>query len=64
MASIRSYIQKHCRGRFGDAKLVEAAKILRHSPFATFTCPYPGRLAYIHGLPLIIVGKRHHSMRY
>ena len=34
------------------------------SSFCIHSCPYPGRLAYMHGLPLIIVGKRHHSMRY
>ena len=34
------------------------------SSFRIHACPYPGRLAYIHGLPLIIAGKRHHSMRY
>ena len=45
----------------------KAGRISENTATFTFriqTCPYPGRLAYIHGLPFIIVGKRHHSMRY
>ena len=37
--SIKSYIRKNCRGRWGDTKLVETAKILRHLSCAYIHAP-------------------------
>ena len=54
MRSIRSYLGQQDRSQWGHKKLSERAKIF-DCPLSE-TCPYPGRLAYIHAYPLMIVG--------
>ena len=40
----------------GPQKTVQKSKNLQKPSFRIHTCPYPGRLAYIHAHPLMIVG--------
>ena len=54
MRPIRSYLGQQGRSRWGHRKLSEREK--NCESFRIHTCPYPGRLAYIHAHPLMIVG--------
>jgi len=49
MRSIRTYLEQQGRSHPKEQKTAKPS-------FSTRTCPYPGRLAYIHAHPLMIVG--------
>ena len=55
MISIRSFLGQQGRSQWGLRKLSERAKNAKPS-FRIHTRSYPGRFAYIHAHPLMIVG--------
>ncbi len=55
MRSIRSYLGQQGRSPWGTGSCLKQQKTAKPS-FCIHTCPYPGRLAYIHAHPLMIVG--------
>ena len=56
MRSIRSYLGQQGPQSMGPLKAVRKSEKSANPSFRIPTCPYPGRLAYIHAHPFMIVG--------